>query len=54
MAGLPRHFIAIVMEGDPLLLSSESTITYLADTQMTLGLGVSIIILGHSGITVAH
>ena len=43
MAGCPRHSIATVMERDPLLLSSESAATYLADIQMFLGLVVSII-----------
>ena len=43
MAGCPRHSIATVMERDPLLLSSESAITYLADIQMSLGIQVSII-----------
>ena len=45
MAGRPRHSIANVIDRDPLLLSSESAVTYLADIQMSLGLVVSIIVL---------
>ena len=50
MVGCPRHSIANVMEGDPLLLSSESADTYLADIQMRLGLVVSIIFLSISSV----
>ena len=45
MVGRPRISIATVMERDPLLLSSESAVTYLADIQMPLGIVVSIIVL---------
>ena len=44
MVGRPRISIATVMEGDLLLLSSESAVTYLADIHMRLGLVVSMIV----------